>query len=101
MMSLRGLVVIGVCASFAGLAACGDNIHPSEALAVSPDAATVAIQGTALLSATYQGAGLADRAANDVAWSSSDDTLVTVVGTGATATVTGVATGVATITARD
>ena len=100
-MSLRGLVVLGVCASFAGLGACGDNIHPTDTLVISPGNATVAILGTASLSATYQGQGARDHVAAELTWSSSDDSLVTVVGDGATAVVTGVATGEATITARD
>jgi uncharacterized protein YjdB len=95
-----GLPTVVLWVVVALLTACGDNNVPaSPTLVVSPPEVTLAIRQTAELSAAYHTLADADVAADDVTWSSSDTSRVTVVGTGATATVTGVATGTATITA--
>jgi Bacterial Ig-like domain (group 2) len=74
--------------------ACGEPSSDSERLQLSPATVTIAAGATTVVTATA-GAPVAD-----LVWSSSDDAVAMVTASGATATITGVAPGHATIDAQ-
>lgn len=88
------VLLMVVCCLCFGLAACGGKTE--TAITLSKEALTLKVGGSETLEATLaEGASFT---AEELVWTSSDESVVSVTGEGATATVTALAVGTATVT---